>query len=60
MYFHCVYWLIDASHRNGDGPGPVEKCIHAARWLPLSVNPFVNLTAVVQTGIEKDTGGKEL
>ena len=40
-----------------DGDGPIEKCMHAARWLPLSIDPFVDFAAVMKAGIEKGTGG---
>jgi len=27
---------------------------HAARWIPLGINPFANLTAVFFTGLEEE------
>jgi hypothetical protein len=29
----------------------MERYIHAARWFPLSINPFVNLGAVLNLGM---------
>jgi len=54
-YCHYVLGLIDAWYRDRDGP--IERCMHAVRWLPLSIDPFVDLAAVMKAGLEKDRGG---
>jgi len=30
----------------------MDRYLHAARWLPLGIDPFVSLTAVMYVGME--------